>query len=323
MKKTLIALSAFAVTSAAMAQITISGRIDAAIGVKDVTSTSDEGVTTTTDNGTELINGTTTGSRLIFRGSEDLGGGMSAIFKLENRFNIDTGTDTSGFSGDAFLGLQGNFGAVHAGRSYTAFDSAKGLSVSNSVFDTDFTPTGTPSYTLRAANQIKYISPSFSGFTLEASTAFKETSEAGIDDTNSASLAYSAGPLKIAAGIQTETDGDHSLIAVAYDFGVAAVSAGYGALQGADKGDDTAGFNVGVTVPMGAIKVSIGYGYGETESYTGADVSEYEGIGLAATYSLSKRSTLYAGYKDEQTENTAGTKISGQKGYAVGMRHNF
>ncbi len=61
-------------------------------------------------------------SRLGFRGTEDLGGGLKAIFTLENGFGPDTGALNQGnrlFGRQAFVGLSGNWGTVTLGRSYT------------------------------------------------------------------------------------------------------------------------------------------------------------------------------------------------------------
>jgi predicted porin len=325
MKKTLIALATLAAVSGtafAQSSVTLFGRIDASVGTNKVTSTKD-GVTSTTKNGTELMNGNFTGSRWGMNGAEDLGGGLRAVFSLENRFNIDSGSDTTGFTGNAFVGLSGGFGTVHLGRTYTAFDSAKAVSTSSSVFDTSFTPTGTPAYTSRGANQIKYVSPTMSGFSAVVTSALKETSTAGAKDTNGLALMYAAGPLSAAIGTQTDTNGDNMIVSAAYKLGVASVSAGYSTLELVNGGNESNGINLGVTVPMGALSFSLGYGSGETETTAGAKVSEYSGFGAGVRYSLSKRTSLYAGHKNDKTENAAGVKTAGVKLTAVGVRHDF
>lgn len=61
-------------------------------------------------------------SRLGFRGSEDLGGGLKAVFTLEGGINADTGTSGQGsrmWGRQAFVGLSGDWGQVTAGRLYT------------------------------------------------------------------------------------------------------------------------------------------------------------------------------------------------------------
>ncbi len=63
-------------------------------------------------------------SRWGLRGTEDLGGGLKAVFNLEAEVGMDTGAAGSAFWGrQAWVGLQGDFGRVVAGRSYTtAYD---------------------------------------------------------------------------------------------------------------------------------------------------------------------------------------------------------
>ncbi|MDT7838026.1 porin [Aquabacterium sp. OR-4] len=61
-------------------------------------------------------------SRLGFRGSEDLGGGLKALFTLEAGLGVDTGTSNQGgrfFGRQSFVGLQGPWGTVSLGRQYS------------------------------------------------------------------------------------------------------------------------------------------------------------------------------------------------------------
>ncbi len=325
MKKTLIALAAVAATGAAFAQssVTLYGRVDASVGSTKNTVT---GVSTT-----KLFNGSDaglTGSRWGMKGSEDLGGGLKAEFVLENRFNVDDGAETSGarlFHGQSIVGLTGGFGQVHLGRTYTAFDSAKAVSVSKSVFDSSFTPNAPAigNYDVRGANQIKYVSPTMGGFSAIASVGLKESTTAGTKNITSLAALYSAGPLGAAVGVHKNAAGDNVVVSGSYNLGVAALSAGYAQFDGANSGNDMSGFNLGVEVPMGAVSLSLGYANGETETNAGAKVSKYSGFGMGATYTLSKRTKLYAGYKDDKTKNAANAKTAGTRLYAAGVRHDF
>lgn len=117
MKKSLLALAVLgAVAGAASAQTSVT-----IYGVADV------GISRTDTNRTEpiwaLSSGQQNGSRIGFRGTEDLGGGLSAIFTLENGYNIDTGALGQGgrlFGRQAFVGLSSKgFGTVKLGRQYS------------------------------------------------------------------------------------------------------------------------------------------------------------------------------------------------------------
>jgi predicted porin len=125
MKKSLLTLALVSVTGAATAQtgLTIYGIVDAAIAY-------DKGVSAE-DKSWRLQSGQQSGSRLGFRGTEDLGGGLSAVFTLENGFNVDDGTlgqstasVTRLFGRQAWVGLNGGFGSVRLGRQQTPLYNA-------------------------------------------------------------------------------------------------------------------------------------------------------------------------------------------------------
>ena len=122
MKKTLIALAAIAAVSAASAQVTLYGRIDAGVSV---TTTNSGAVGESDLSVNKQHSGNQSGSRWGMRGTEDLGGGLSASFVLENSLAIDTGVST-GFSRQAFISVAGPFGALSLGRQYTALDNLWG-----------------------------------------------------------------------------------------------------------------------------------------------------------------------------------------------------
>lgn len=110
MKKSLIALSVLAAvagTAQAQSSVTIYGVVDMALQHQN---TGDPAGSTL-----GLDSGIQSGSRLGFKGSEDLGGGLKANFQLEMGINADTGSSAQGgraFGRQAFVGLSGNFGAV-------------------------------------------------------------------------------------------------------------------------------------------------------------------------------------------------------------------
>jgi len=90
MKKSLLALAvlgAFAGAASAQTNVTIYGLVDAAITRHD---TNAAGVKPTWTLDSSTLNNKN-GSRLGFKGTEDLGGGLSAIFTLENGFGVDNG----------------------------------------------------------------------------------------------------------------------------------------------------------------------------------------------------------------------------------------
>jgi predicted porin len=139
MKKSLIALAALAaVSGAAQAQssITIYGILDAGYSSKDSDTTKYSASTNTntmTKTKTSGIagNGAESTSRLGFRGTEDLGGGLKANFVFETALNPAESTLSAFNNRQAFVGLEGGFGTITAGTVYSAAHSlAAGFSAS-------------------------------------------------------------------------------------------------------------------------------------------------------------------------------------------------
>lgn len=330
MKKNLIALAVLAASGAAVAQssVTLYGRIDTSVGsIKDTGSAS-----TNKSASTKLFSGGDgglTSPRWGIRGTEDLGGGLKAGFQLEQRFYADTGEiDGVQFKGASFLSLSGGFGEVRLGRGTTVYDDVRALSVSASVFDSAFTPTGNGvyksggDYNSRFDNKLTYLSPSMGGFYAGIDFAPDEDA-AKKADKMAFKAGYRAGPLHVALGYQDEkTIADYTGVSGAYDFGVASVSAGFNLRDAKTGGAEDTEYTLGVNVPFGAVAVSAGFASSKTEvgSSTTAKAS---GFGLGATYSLSKRTRAYVGYRSVDVKNAAGVKTKNETLYAAGIRHDF
>ena len=111
MQKKLIALAIAGLVSApvfAQSNVTIYGVADAYMGFGS------HG-----DNDMAAVNsGGLSGSRLGFRGTEDLGNGLKAVFTFEQGYKVDDGTGLGDNSRQSFVGLAGAFGAVTLGRQY-------------------------------------------------------------------------------------------------------------------------------------------------------------------------------------------------------------
>ncbi len=320
MKKSLIALAVLATTAgAALAQssVTLYGRIDTSFGADKL-----NGVSTT-----RLYSGNLSTSRLGFRGTEDLGGGLKAIFGLEGALGTDTGA-FGGFDRQSIVGLSGGFGTIKLGRHDTSFDDIRDLSIGSNLWDSEFSPTkiaytaGVPDYSSRASNQIRYESPSFGGFTVGLGYALDEDPTIK-GDVSSYNLRYRNGPLDIGIGFQDQkaNNREYTAISGAYHFGVARVSAGYNRAE-IHNGAKADGYSIGVNVPMGSLDFSVGYAYSKAKA---AGVTTAKGSALAAgvTYALSKRTRLYGAYLDGDVENGAGVTTTDRRLYSIGIRHDF
>jgi len=217
----LAAFAALAATSAhAQSSVTLYGIIDAGISYVNNSSASP---TRAGDSLVKYDDGVAQGSRWGLRGAEDLGGGLKAIFTLENGFNSGTGTLGQGgaeFGRQAYVGLaQNNVGSLTFGRQYSFSTDYLG---SNYAIGGQ-TVAGNYAYHMndfdqltssRINNAVKFSSANFYGFTFGAMYGFSNTAGAfagtpnttvGTTTTQGSSRAYSfglnykAGPLGIGA----------------------------------------------------------------------------------------------------------------------------
>ena len=162
----------------------------------------------------ELQSGYPSGSRIGVKGKEDLGGGLSAVFQLENGFNADTGTLGQGgrlFGRQAFVGLSSNqLGTLTVGRQYDSVVDFLGPLTANGnwggylfshPFDNDNTDNS-----FRINNAVKYTSADYGGFKFGGLVGLGET--AGAQRTNmtySLGAQYVNGPWAVAAAYMSNT----------------------------------------------------------------------------------------------------------------------
>ncbi|WP_420474392.1 porin [Noviherbaspirillum sp. ST9] len=336
MKKSLLAfavLAAFAGTAAAQTNVTIYGVADAGI------TRFDNGATTTT----RVDSGVQSGSRIGFRGTEDLGGGLSAIFTLENGFNIDDGQLGQGgrlFGRQAFVGLSSNsIGAIKFGRQYNPIRTAVegvdpfGLGLAgraDNVFNV---------YGDRSDNTINYSTPNLGGFSGQLAYSLGEIAGSNsIGRSLGLSVGYAAGPLSVvlahhdqnlqAAGVATG-DSTTTLLGGTFDFGAAKLHAAYAR----NKGESAAGATtidrddilLGVSAPLGAGRILASWIRRSDDIGANRDADQ---IALGYTYDLSKRTNLYTSYG--RTRNDAAATLGGASAagrdpsvFNVGVRHRF
>lgn len=220
MKLTKAALAVAAIVgavsaSAQTANVTLYGYINTSIE-------SNRGSTATTSATVNRM--TANSSQFGFRGSESLGGGMSAVFNLQSGFGSDDGVLNGGamFAREAWVGLQGGFGQVRVGYGLTAYDDVMGLShqnigstglqnrnaglssgpgfAGNQLF-TNYGRAGVAgcatdsNFDARAANSFSYQTPEMSGFRLRTSYALvEEVSSNGCRLWDTGAV-YSNGPI--------------------------------------------------------------------------------------------------------------------------------
>lgn len=151
--------------------------------------------------------GSEQGSRWGMMGTEDLGGGNRAIFRLENGFNPQTGTASANgrmFGRQAWVGLASDqWGSLTLGRQYNAAqDSLAPLQVASvtSQYGTHPFDTDDLNNSFRTDNSVKYVTPSLHGLTVNSMYGF--SNNPGRFATNrswSIGASYAGGPLQLGA----------------------------------------------------------------------------------------------------------------------------
>lgn len=171
----------------------------------------DEGLNYTNNTGGnhnwEMASGYAYGSRWGLKGNEDLGGGMKAIFALENGFDLNTGRANQGgrmFGRQAYAGVSSQYGAITLGRQYDSVVDYAAPTTANGnwagylfahPYDNDNTDNS-----FRVSNSVKYASPNLGGFQFGGVYGFSNT--AGQFANNrlmSVGASYSNGPITLGA----------------------------------------------------------------------------------------------------------------------------
>jgi predicted porin len=184
----------------AQSNVTIYGIVDAAL----VYSSNQGGKSNTYERSGNLA-----GSRLGFKGTEDLGGGLNALFVLENGFNVDDGSMSSAntlFNRQSYVGLNSSaYGSLTAGRQYTPYylfvgpvGPTSALTGATGAHPGDIDGLDT---TIRLNNSLTYTSPAFGGAQVSAQYGLGEA--AGSTSTGNAfsvALKYDIDALRFALG---------------------------------------------------------------------------------------------------------------------------
>jgi len=355
MKKTLVAMAVMAVAGAASAQATLYGVLDAGL---QMTTTTTAGVDVAGGNvGLQQNASFMNGNRWGLKGTEDLGGGMSALYQVESGFAIDTGKSSQGgrlFGRQAFVGLSGGFGTVTLGRQYTGLDTLWGAYDageygSNSAMSFAWNG-GTVGDIGRVDSMIQYSTPAMSGFSASIQYAPGEDKATGKDASAYAGLlvGYSAGPLAAhlayesasiktaglydsanAAGATTVAPGVNTLastaLGISYDLGMAKLMGGVN-MATADAGVKETGYMLGAIIPAGASTINLTYA-SETRSADGKVDGKGTGFAGHVRYSLSKRTSVYAGFLSGKSTLPVATGAAQDETavttYMAGVKHTF
>ena len=357
MKKSLVAIAVLAALSgiaSAQSAVTIYGIADA--GIVNERGGKNGSVT-------KLTNGVGSTSRLGFRGTEDLGGGLSAVFVLEAGVKLDTGEgDSALFGRQAYVGFKNNdLGALTLGRQYTPYYLTYAVA---DPFGAGYAGTAKNLFpavgsNTRTSNTIVYTSPNFSGFSGELAYSLGE--QAGSNSAGrqfGAAFAYANGPLNARIAYNNKNNdtatspnqgiGRNTLLAANYNFGVAKAFLAFGIDKGLKSAElpttatnpnpygtiiaptasiDSREMLVGAALPFGASTVLASFIRKDDRTFRNQDADQWA---LGYTYDMSKRTKLYTSIARIKNKNNAGYTVgnnsevgTGNKAVNLGVRHTF
>ena len=276
-------------------------------------------------------------SRLGFKGSEDLGGGLRANFILEHGFNSDTGTVGGSFWGrQSEVNLAGGFGMLRLGTfiSEAYFATADYISMHN--HDTGTSEDKLYAYVGRNINKIAYRTPEFvKGLTLEVAGSLGEGG--GRKATYDVAANWSLGALQLGAGYEKADVGSTKVNQFALRALYEAGPVVFGVY--AQRDENGYGANLGTrNTVRGAVAYNFGanelhFNYGQAGNYSKLSDSKASQLTVGYNYNLSKRTKVYAFYTAVDNNKLSyfgvGTRPSATadfrdpKALALGVRHNF
>ena len=268
-------------------------------------------------------------NNIAFTGTEDLGGGLAATFRLSHRFDPDTGgiepTNKPFWHGESTLGLKGSFGSLQFGRRLDA------IYANDWAFDPwyNFDRVASPAWDLwhfnfpsdpkgnngtaefgRLNNGIFYDSPAISGFSLHLSGS-PETSAGDASKPYAAAVQYKNDLLRAMVAHGTNSAGNtEAFIGLNASFSKLGLMGVYDVTKaGSSKAKST---TLGGTCTMGPYTFRAGWGQVDLDGVKAEKVYAAGGI-----YALSKRTSVYVDFAHKvfptQSANT----------YGVGMAHSF
>jgi len=331
MKKNLIALAVagvIAAPAAAMADATVYGKLHASYGSVSEDITDYDAIALRSHS-----------SRLGVKGSEDLGGGLSANYQLE--WEVDPfgdGNTNFGQLGAAggdnlerrnqWIGLKGGFGEVRVGRHDTPLKMAQGKFDQFNDMDGDIGNAFEGED--RLDNVVAYLN-NFGPIGIAAAVIAGEgngtTTGDSFADAYSIAATYTAGPLFLSAGMTSYDDTgagatfleDVTRLVATYNWNDMDFGALYSMTSDANADEEQSGWGLSWGMGMGGgNKVKAQYLYNETDA--GAELTN---MSLGFDHAFSKSTTVYAAYNATEEEDAGGVTQNDFEFFGVGMILKF
>lgn len=296
-------------------------------------------------------------SRLGFKGSEDLGGGLKAIFQLESALSFDErGDGTNWMNRDSWVGLAGSFGSLTIGNHQSAYVKSTSsldpfsdtIGDYNNVMGMVRSDASQKNFDDRFRNSVYYTSPSFGGFQILASYALKSEgfdngTDFGDDDTYSLAGTWKSGAFAAMVAYEKQkgfTGEDASAWKIGGSFKVLPSTTLYAMVDRIDTDisgvDERTGYYLAAKHSMGSIDLLANFMVaGETD----ADDDGAKAFTLGAVYNFSKRTNIGAYYAQVNNDDfgryslgkttyaPAGNNAAGEgidvKGFSIRLKHAF
>ena len=272
--------------------------------------------------------GTIKRSHIQFDGTEDLGGGLSATFKLRQRLDVDTGAlegagTKPAWHGETTVGLKGGFGALRLGRAVDAIQS------NDWAFDAwdNFSRIASPAWDLwhwnysadpagggsgRVANAVFYDSAKFANFSAHLSYSPEKPADA-VGTTRAGALVYNDGTTRAMLGAGKNSAGaKETSLGLRSRFADLTLMGLYNVSESA-AGSEAKVTTLGATYALGTTTLKAGWGSADVDG-----VKKQRVVSVGANYALSKRTSVYVDVASKRYI-TDGTK----QVYGVGLTHSF
>ncbi len=319
--------------ASAQSSVTVYGIMDAAVSREDTGAPDGER--------TAINSGNQSSSRLGFRGTEDLGNGMKALFNIEAGVSLDTGAgDSALFGRRAVVGLEGGFGTLTIGREYTPIAAIAGMSdiLGQGFYGSNLSAFTSGRLTRRQSNSVNYKSHKMGGFVANAMYGAGEKSSGPSGNIMGGALQFSSGALSIGGGVHVlerldSGDDKEYALGMAYKMGQVELKANYLIANPTGANNEFEQFNVGAAMGFGASKV-----YANLQQNKLENGAKGNGFTLAYSYSLSKRTNVYASYANLRNNaqgvfglNSSSTNVTppatalgaDPSALTLGVRHTF
>lgn len=308
------------------------------------------------DNNTQLV---CTDCSIGFKGSEDLGNGLKALFFLD--WTVDINNSTTPDGRDQWLGMGGNFGTLKAGTMSTVYKSYG--AVLDPVYRTvaQQRNIGLQSNLHnekgdvgqgRATNTVGYDSPDWNGLKLNATyTIQPDSTQPRTKGPYSGGVSYENGGFLVnAAYISNNAGGDDAAASVGAkftfnnfsifgqyekDMGLITDSA-TGTLGQSNDGDGADVWMVGGTYSMGNNMLYAGYGQDDNASTSDSSIlvppainqnvnePKFKSWELVGVHNFSKRTLAYAGYVGSKPDGDFNSnRVDDLAVFTVGAKHTF